>query len=840
MSLFKTKEWWRTECGSQESFDRQSLLVSPLFGTDTKDIIIVGSHSGYLRVFSPSSQWDEEAKAPTGYKTSDMIVEMKLEDCIIDIKTGRFVSGSQDLHLAVLMPTKLAIYSAALRKGSDEQGSTGDHCQLEEAYKHALKKFPLSLITGPFGGARGRDFICIQCLDGTLIFYEQEAQVFTQVLKNRLLPEPMIYVSRNDVFVTSSTAWILEFYRYQTLAEFGRSSSSKEREGTSETKKTLEPDWSYNIGEAILDIEAVTLSSFEVGVVVLGEKNLYCLKGSSAALKCIKRLEYKPLCFRPYVIEPDGKLMVLVIADTSTLMIYEGTTLKWSAQLPFAPVAVTRAYFQNLDGAIVTLSDNGQLEVSYLGSEPSLFIAPPVQRRGYDYVAAEREFLELRRMLKKSKTSGDQLTTAATDVELQMNVVVSPDLEPCSYNRTTDAIGDQQQDKGYSESKQSLMCRVNVELSSYTPLVDVQVSIHVSKPLVSSKIFENVSNLCERHVIQVLIYLKDDLLPYSNEVKVTASYETDKGCLRIVEKSAKTPLKFLLRPCPPENTNVFTAVVKCSEALLGFSQLFPEFASEHVQSKLSNALGVQHVESGRVVTIVSGSTSNRYRIQSTDGLAVTLVFQQLVNRLKERSSGTLLTSIGQQHVHLVQSQLDAHFHCRIHIDKIMTEINLLTAQLRNIERKLLRAIRSRNTQSLTARGLPFLLDATYSSILGLLDQLDQAKNEREKASHGLQNSLRFLLSLLRLNVSEEKYPILESAIDFGPQLRDQVDWEEVADVTLSVLLKSSKRSAHQDRKSLTWSKFTSTRDLAKLKKRLAHVVERLDTSREADIAENEP
>lgn len=44
--------------------------------------------------------------------------------------------------------------------------------------------------------------------------------------------------------------------------------------------------------------------------------------------------------------EPDGKLMVLVIADTSTLMIYEGSTLKWSAQLPFAPVAVARVQLE--------------------------------------------------------------------------------------------------------------------------------------------------------------------------------------------------------------------------------------------------------------------------------------------------------------------------------------------------------------------------------------------------------------------------------------------------------------------------------------------------------------
>lgn len=38
--------------------------------------------------------------------------------------------------------------------------------------------------------------------------------------------------------------------------------------------------------------------------------------------------------------------MVLVVADTDTLLVYEGTTLKWSAQLPFTPVAIARAHFQ--------------------------------------------------------------------------------------------------------------------------------------------------------------------------------------------------------------------------------------------------------------------------------------------------------------------------------------------------------------------------------------------------------------------------------------------------------------------------------------------------------------
>lgn len=44
--------------------------------------------------------------------------------------------------------------------------------------------------------------------------------------------------------------------------------------------------------------------------------------------------------------EPDGKLLVIVVADTRTLMIYEGTTLKWTAQLPLQPVSIARARLQ--------------------------------------------------------------------------------------------------------------------------------------------------------------------------------------------------------------------------------------------------------------------------------------------------------------------------------------------------------------------------------------------------------------------------------------------------------------------------------------------------------------
>ncbi|XP_011685214.1 PREDICTED: protein PTHB1 [Wasmannia auropunctata] len=822
MSLFKTKEWWRTQCGVNESFDRRSLLITPLFGTDRKDVVVVGSHSGYLRIYSPSSQWIDETKSPSGYKSSDLIIETQIGDCIVDMKAGRFVSGSQDTRLAILTSKKLVIYNIILSQGSVEHG---DHCDLEIAYEHSLPRFPASLTAGPFGGVRGRDFLCVQCLDGTLFFYEQETPTFSLVLGNRLLPEPIVYVSRNDIFVTPSSSWILECYRYKSMAEFGSKDHSEE-------PKYLEPDWSYNIGEAVLDIDAVTLSSFEVGILILGEKNLYCLKDNCVTLKYAKRLEYKALCFQAYVIEPDGKLMVLVIADTNTLMIYEGTTLKWSAQLPLTPVAVTRAHFQHLDGVIVVLSEEGQLETCYLGSEPSLFIAPPLHRRGYDYVAAEDELLELRKLAKKNKASGNQLNDVTMDAELIISATVSADLEPCPR-------GNQDDPKDDSEGR-NLMCRITIELSTYTTLRDVQVCVDVSKPFVAEKNHHVITNLCKQVTYWLRVGRRLAASPYEDRFLWTlARARTPPQSPREVEDPqprARTREAASLQEGSPQVPRS-----PCEEAPLRvIVDVATEFTGD-VQRQNWNALGLQHVQTGSVVTIVSGATSNRYRVQSNDGISMALVVQQLVIRLKDKATGNFTTAIAQNHIQLVQSQMEAHYRSRQAADKIASEIGLLSTQLRNIERRMLRAVREKNTRSLAATGLPFLLESTYRAIFALLDDLAIARAERERAGHGLRCVVRLLLLLLRLNVNDDKYAMLEAAIGFEPQLRDELDWEEIADVSLSAFLRSTSRKStgHLDTKSATLTKMTSAKEFAKLKKRLVHAVERLDSYRETDMAENE-
>jgi hypothetical protein len=95
MSLFKTKEWWRTQCGDgAEVFDGHSLLVARrLLGEDgPEESLVVGGHAGYLRIYAPANKWEEEGNAPGAPKSTDLVVEAKLADSILDLKAGKFVS----------------------------------------------------------------------------------------------------------------------------------------------------------------------------------------------------------------------------------------------------------------------------------------------------------------------------------------------------------------------------------------------------------------------------------------------------------------------------------------------------------------------------------------------------------------------------------------------------------------------------------------------------------------------------------------------------------------------------------------------------------------------------
>ncbi|XP_012265701.2 protein PTHB1 isoform X2 [Athalia rosae] len=808
MSLFKTREWWATQCGENEAFDNHSLLVAQLFGPDILNVIIVGSHKGCLRIYKPSSKWIEEGKTLTGYQPKDLILESQLENPIIDLNVGKFVSGSQNLHLAILSPSKLIVYKTSIEHIPETDDE--DTCALNVVYEHDLKRLGATLTVGPFGGVHGRDFLCVQCLDGTLLFYEQETFTFSYNLTNYLLPNPLMYVAKNDAFVTLNSGWVLECYRYQHIAEFDKNKADQQ---SGVAGKNLQPDWKYNLGEAVLDIKISTLSSMEMAIVVLGERNLHCLT-DNFTLKYTKRLDYTVLCFHTYVIEPDGVLMAMTVTETNTLMVYEGTTLRWSAQLSFSPVAISRGNFQYLEGVIVILSEGGSLEGCFLGTEPSLFVAPPVSTKDFNYETAEAEITNYRKMLQKSVASDNSLINATADSEISLSVWMSPHLEPCPFNEEL-AV----------EIEKHAMCRISLEIMPYTPLRRVQITFEVHHPLVVREDYYEIVNLCDRRVVQSVIHMSEKATPASLETTITVTYENSFGALRVLQRMAQVPIRLVASLCSPETSSSFSMILKTNEPVVNLSQLFPEFIGEVSSlSRGNGAIGFQYFYTGTIVTIAPGTSSNRYRLQSDDSLALGLIARQLIARVNSYYSTKQCTCTTPMQLQILNAHIDVHFASRQEVRRIKEALDLLATQLRNIERKMVYNFKERSTRSL--KSLTFLLDDTFDMMFTLLDDLKAAQLERLRSAENLQRAISFVLLLLETNMSEDKYALVESAIGFKPQLHSDIDWEEIADAAVSTALRTRfKKLENEPHKKL--GELEPLKDVGKLKKRIAHLVERL-------------
>lgn len=77
------------------------------------------------------------------------------------------------------------------------------------------------------------------------------------------------------------------FSRYQELAD--------------PSQKQKWPIWTCTLGEIVYDIQTVeTTTPSATTIHVLGERNYYCFQGNGV-LWFMKRLQYTPSCFHPYI-----------------------------------------------------------------------------------------------------------------------------------------------------------------------------------------------------------------------------------------------------------------------------------------------------------------------------------------------------------------------------------------------------------------------------------------------------------------------------------------------------------------------------------------------------------
>ena len=434
MSLFKTRDWWSTQCGDGEDFDEACVAIGNADdAADGASKIVVGSHAGILRVFAPSRR---------EYAVEHLLLEHDLGLPIIGVEVGAF-SSSRDgrTSVAVLHPRKLAVYAL-----DDGGGAPEAYHTLALEYEHRLEHTAANMCAGRFGGSR-LEQLCVQSMDGQLKIFEQETLAFARYLPGFLLPGPLAYDPRLDAFITCSSTFELECYSHAALAAAaaekpppagtsrqGSSSSSS----SSDASKRVKPDWSLCLGEAALSItiaEGFADAGNHVGdlggdsrasagpssssggafpspeIVVVAERNVFVVS-RTGDVTMQKKVDYAPTtCFAFGTgARGAGALDRIVVGDASgAAMVYAGARTLWAAKFdrPTPPVYLSVASFAGVDGLLCSLTETGALALSYLGAEPPRTVARPYEGKEPRYDEMDDELRRLTATIREFDDPGE-------------------------------------------------------------------------------------------------------------------------------------------------------------------------------------------------------------------------------------------------------------------------------------------------------------------------------------------------------------------------------------------------------------------------------------------------
>jgi len=236
MSLFRTREWWHARAGPGEEFDCGSLCIANIDNDPSgTPKIITGSFKGMLRMYVCKER---------DFKVEDLRLEQELDSAILQITAGRF-SSHGGTQLAVLHPRKVAVYSVSSPEAS--------YMVMNKLYEHHLDHTAANMTCGAFGGAKSSaDYLAVQSYDGQLSIFECESFTFARFLPGFLIPGPLAYCEASDSFVTCTSGFELESYKYNMLAA---ATSEKETASTGHSVgKRVAPDWRLVLGEMALDI----------------------------------------------------------------------------------------------------------------------------------------------------------------------------------------------------------------------------------------------------------------------------------------------------------------------------------------------------------------------------------------------------------------------------------------------------------------------------------------------------------------------------------------------------------------------------------------------------------
>uniref|UniRef100_A0A7S2G715 PTHB1 N-terminal domain-containing protein n=1 Tax=Octactis speculum TaxID=3111310 RepID=A0A7S2G715_9STRA len=886
MSLFQAREWWRTRLGGEEEFCNGSLAVGNVDNAKNGAMkILTGSLQGMLRLHLP--------KQAETVSSEDLLFEQSLGLPILQLIVGGFVPHSEELQaVAVLHPRRLSVYSIDLRE-------VGVHTA-ELLYKHELGGHGASftaynMCSGNFGGST-REMICVQSMDCKIQILDLNTYSFMRRLVTCLLPGPICYVPRVDSIVTANSAGEVECYRFRELAAVPAMSEQEMNESNSDeskgqkskginSAKKVRADWVRKLGDNALEIRIGRLrrnsKDQKMDILVVCEKSVFYLR-ETGSIRAQRKLDYFPSTTCLYR-RPDPRmggesnvLSNLIIGNFDRqLMVYCDVSLVWAAVVPATPVAIEVAKFGQQDGLIVTLDDRGTLQVNYLGTDPPSSAVVASSNKEINYEEIDEEHRRLLNVIREAQsTSGSDSWD-----KLEMNVkcpksIDEPDTSFEAVNEITELAQDLshrddtscslvthgESDHGFKQ----VTIKVFLKYSGKGTLRGVQLMLQLPEYVATRQTCILVPEVkgggsTTPLVIPIRIFVMP-MLPNTLDARVVAVYNTSSGEPRSTSAQIHLPLSMVcqvIAPQPRHKKDTYRLTLDTNkppcELLPVFDDMLAQFGSTEEAAKVVGPTGNSVIcfqywfqdegsENPVDTTILVSKTTGRYRVQSTSLMALWIICDELVRRLKRWFQNEADTVSEQKtdskglfeirYTDTIPFQdffdlIDDHFAVRVALLEANMVLNDRSHQLRLLQKRLLVRFNDRNPPPLN--NLDVLMEETHSDVMEVADKISSLQRRLAKASNALSctTNIIIMLAQFRFSLSDEDVSILRTYLTPNVRDMDAQGWEESVDAALTHLLKTTLAKSSKESTVVVNQPLVMPKDTMRLKRHIQIMFDRL-------------
>lgn len=828
MSLFQAREWWSVKPDDQEETGQGNLIVANIDNDVNEHVkIVTASYSGFLRIYYPRQ---------ATYKIDDLLLEKNLELPILQIAAGRFLPTANKLGICVLHPRKLVVFS--IQNIKEKGSSDTSYYQLVPVFEHKLDRTSYNFCHGPFGGVQGKDYICVQSMDGQLQVFEHQNFSFSRYLNNFLVPGPFCYVPKIDSFVTVNASMTVECYKYQVLASASENKiDNKDAHGLNSTKK-VHVDWSLNIGEHVVDMFVArfshTLSATQGDIVVVGEHTLFTVK-EQGTIRMQKRLDYNPSFACVYDDGTEGGngfQNMLVGTYQNSIMVYKDSRLAWAARTLDAPVGLAVGAFGGIKGFIVMMTDTCHVTVSYLGTDPPNQSANASADKDLNYEAMDEEHKTLLKVIRQASTDTMVEPSEKLTLRVQVPNSLSTGLDRAVYE---DAADHAKEDGQYL----SVVVKLFVSYSGKEDLEDINISIlapEAFRPDKNSILLSSLRGGSRTPLaLDIRFRVSTTAIPNSLNVDVVAAFVTKNNEPRTAQTNFRLPMCLASRVVTPLKNCQYMFTLDTNRPPPPLSELFEDIlttamaTNPDVKRTASNVMTVMYYGREVDVTILVSKKSGRYRLQSGCFEALALMTEEVVDRLNKFFKG--MSDFQILFKELVPLEdffniIDKHHSQRTRLGELRQKLENQAQQYRVIQKRLLVRFKDKNPAPL--QGLDVLHHDTYNHLIDMGSDMAHLKQELKMSGNSLACAIQLMLLLIKFkyNLTEEDGDLL--ACYLSPHVNDTDDqgWEERTDASMTHLLRTTLAKNARDAANVA-QPLAPLKDTSKLKRHIQIVCERL-------------